>query len=145
MMNICVFSVIWYSYIIICFWFEIRQLLSYFHLLRKTCNWERWHSTSMTRRGIHVTVVWSKLIKVMASFFISPIAAYMRRQTRSALVPVVACHLFGVITRTNTGLLSIGHSGTNFSENLIEIQIFYSQICKTLSAKWQPFCPGMMP
>ena len=39
---------------------------------------------------------------------------------------------------TNTGLLSIGPLGTNFSEILIKIQMHL----KILSVKWQPFCPG---
>ena len=44
---------------------------------------------------------------------------------------------------TNTGLLSIGPLGTNFSEILIKIENFsFKEIAsKISSAKWWPFCP----
>ena len=43
---------------------------------------------------------------------------------------------------TNAGILLIGPLGTNFSEILIEIQIFWykKKYLKALSAKWRPFC-----
>ena len=46
---------------------------------------------------------------------------------------------------TNAGILLIGPLGTNFSENLIEIQTFHSRKCpwKMSSAKWCPFCLGL--
>ena len=45
---------------------------------------------------------------------------------------------------TNAGLLSIGPSGTNFSEIWIKIQnfSFMKTHLKISSAKWWPFCPG---
>ena len=42
----------------------------------------------------------------------------------------------------NAGILLIGPLGTNFSEILIEIQIF-SYMLKMASAKWRPFCLGL--
>ena len=49
-----------------------------------------------------------------------------------------------VIIYTNTGLLSTGPLGTNFSEFLIKIQnfSFTKMHLKISSAEWQPFCPG---
>ena len=46
---------------------------------------------------------------------------------------------------TNAGILLIGPLGTNFSEILIEIQIFlYMKMhLKMSSAKWRPFCLGL--
>ena len=46
---------------------------------------------------------------------------------------------------TNAGILLIGPSGTNFSENLIEILIFsFKKMClKVSSVKWRPFCLGL--
>ena len=48
------------------------------------------------------------------------------------------------ITWTNAGLLSIGPSGTNFSEIRVEIQGFsFTKVhLKMSSTKWRPFCPG---
>ena len=45
---------------------------------------------------------------------------------------------------TNTGILLIGHLGTNFSEILIEILTFSfrKMRLKVSSAKWQPLCLG---
>ena len=45
----------------------------------------------------------------------------------------------------NAGILSIGLLGTNFSEILIEIQIFSfkKMRLKVSSAKWRPFCLGL--
>ena len=47
---------------------------------------------------------------------------------------------------TNAGILLIGPLGTNFSEILIEILIFSSKKMrlKVLSAKWRPFCLGLI-
>ena len=46
---------------------------------------------------------------------------------------------------TNTGILLIGPLGTNFSEILIEIQIFSFKKMglNVSSAKWRPFCLGL--
>ena len=46
---------------------------------------------------------------------------------------------------TNAGILLIGHSGTNFSEILIEIVTFSfkKMRLKVSSAKWRPFCLGL--
>ena len=46
---------------------------------------------------------------------------------------------------TNDGILSIGSSGTNFSDVLIEIHTFSMKKMhlKMSSAKWRPFCPGL--
>ena len=46
---------------------------------------------------------------------------------------------------TNDGILLIGPLGTNFSELLIEIQIFSfkKKHLKVSSAKWRPFCLGL--
>ena len=46
---------------------------------------------------------------------------------------------------TNAGILLIGPSGTNFSENLIKILTFsFTKMrLKLSSAKWQPFCLGL--
>ena len=46
---------------------------------------------------------------------------------------------------TNAGILLIGLSGTNFSENLIEILTFsFTKMrLKVSSAKWLPFCLGL--
>ena len=46
---------------------------------------------------------------------------------------------------TNAGILLIGPLGTNFSEILIEIQIFLlrKMHLKMSSAKWRPFCLGL--
>ena len=46
---------------------------------------------------------------------------------------------------TNAGILLIGPSGTNFSENLIEILSFsFTKMrLKVSSAKWWPFCLGL--
>ena len=48
------------------------------------------------------------------------------------------------IIQTNAWLLSIGPSGTKFSETLIKIQNFsFTKIdLKISSAKWRPFCSG---
>ena len=48
------------------------------------------------------------------------------------------------IILTNTGILSIEHLKTNFSEILIKIQNLSStkMHLQILSAKWWPFCPG---
>ena len=50
------------------------------------------------------------------------------------------------ITRTNANLLSIGHQGTNFSEIFIQIQTFPAKKMqlKMASAKWRPFCSGLI-
>ena len=49
------------------------------------------------------------------------------------------------IILTNAGILLIGHSGTNFSEILIEILIFsFKKMQLKMSfAKWRPFCLGL--
>ena len=46
---------------------------------------------------------------------------------------------------TNAGILSIGTLGTNFSEILIEIQIFSFKKMglNVSSAKWRTFCLGL--
>ena len=46
---------------------------------------------------------------------------------------------------TNAGILLIGHLGTNFSENSIEILTFsFTKMgLKVSSAKWRPFCLGL--
>ena len=46
---------------------------------------------------------------------------------------------------TNAGILTIGPSGTNLSEILIEIQTFSFRKMhpKISSAKWRPFCFGL--
>ena len=48
------------------------------------------------------------------------------------------------IVWTNTGILFIGPSGTNFSEILIEIHTFKFKkiLWKVASRKWRPFCLG---
>ena len=48
------------------------------------------------------------------------------------------------IIETKAGLFSIEPLRTNFSEILIKIQNFSSELLhlKILSAKWQPFCLG---
>ena len=78
----------------------------------------------------------------------TPNTAFMRRWSKSALVQVMLCRLFGAklaITWTNADLLSIGHSGTNLSEIWIEIQSLSSmKMHLKMSAKWRPFCPGEM-
>ena len=50
------------------------------------------------------------------------------------------------IFRTNAGILLIGLSATNFSEILIGIQTFsFKKIhLKMSSAKWRPFCLGLI-
>ena len=55
-----------------------------------------------------------------------PRAAYMCHWNGSALAQIMACCLFGVkpLPEPTLGLLSIGSSGTNFSEILIKIQKF---------------------
>ena len=52
---------------------------------------------------------------------------------------------FQAIIRSNAGILLIGPLGTNFSENLIEIQTlsFRKMPLKMSSAKWCPFCLGL--
>ena len=45
------------------------------------------------------------------------------------------------VTWTNTGLLSIGPLGTNFSEMRIDFSFTKTHL-KMSSAKWRPFCPG---
>ena len=49
------------------------------------------------------------------------------------------------INWTNVGILSIGPLGTNFNENLIEIDISSSKKMhlKMSSGKWRPFCLGL--
>ena len=61
---------------------------------------------------------------------------------RSALVQVMAYRRQD-ITATHTELLSNWPLGTNFSENLIEIQnlLFKKIHLKISSAKWRSFCP----
>ena len=45
---------------------------------------------------------------------------------------------------TNAGILLIEPLGTNFSEILIEIQIFsFKKMRLKMSAKWRPFCLGL--
>ena len=46
---------------------------------------------------------------------------------------------------SNTGLLSIGHSGTSFNEILFQMQTFHSRKClwKCHLRKWWPFCLGL--
>ena len=65
----------------------------------------------------------------------------------SALVQVMAWHRCQAITQTNADLLSTGSSRTNFSENLIRIQIFSlkKMHLKMLSAKWRTCCLGPAP
>ena len=72
-----------------------------------------------------------------------PSAAYIRQWIGSALVQIMACRQ--AITWANTGLLSIGILGRNFSEILIKIQnfSFTKMHLKISSAKWRPFCPGV--
>ena len=50
-----------------------------------------------------------------------------------------------VIIWTNARILSIGPVGTNFSENLIKVQIFSfkKMELKMSSVKWRPFCLGL--
>ena len=76
-----------------------------------------------------------------------PSAAYMRLWIRSALVQIMACHLFGAKPLSkpgSAGLLWIEPIGTNFSEILIKIQnfSFIKMHMKVLAAKWLPFFPG---
>ena len=76
-----------------------------------------------------------------------PSAAYMRLWIRSALVQIMACHLFGAKPLSkpgSAGLLWIEPIGTNFSEILIKIQnfSFIKMHMKMLAAKWRPFFPG---
>ena len=61
----------------------------------------------------------------------------MRQLTRPSLVQIMACRL--------DGILLIGPLGTNFSEILIEIQIFLfrKMHLKMSSAKCRPFCLGL--
>ena len=49
------------------------------------------------------------------------------------------------IVWTNDGILLIGPLGTNFGDNLIEIQTFSfkKKHLKVSSAKWRPFCLGL--
>ena len=64
----------------------------------------------------------------------------MRRYIGSAMVQIMACHLFG----TNPLSLTIGPLGANFNEISIKIQNFsFSEMhLKISSVKWRPFCPG---
>ena len=52
---------------------------------------------------------------------------------------------YQAIIWTKAGILLIGPSGTNFSENLIEILtfLFTKMRLKVSSAKWRPFCLGL--
>ena len=58
----------------------------------------------------------------------------------------MACRLFGAkpLSKTNSGLLSIGPLGTEFSEICIKIKnvTFMKMHLKIPSAKWLPFCSG---
>ena len=69
-----------------------------------------------------------------------PSAAYIHQWTGSALVKVMACHLYG--TKPYVDLLSIVPLGTNISEIWIGIQSFsfMKMHLRMLSVKWQPFC-----
>ena len=71
-----------------------------------------------------------------------PSAAYMHQGIGSALVQIVACHLFGAKPLSIPMLLFGPLIGTSFSEILIKIQnsSFTKMHLKTSSAKWQPFC-----
>ena len=62
---------------------------------------------------------------------------------KTALVQVMARHqIYTSHYQTNAALLLFGRVGTNFSENLMEIQIssFKNLRLKVSSAKWPPFC-----
>ena len=76
-----------------------------------------------------------------------PSAAYMHQWIGSALVKIMACRLFGAkpLSKPVLGLFSIRPLGTNFSEisNKIQKFSFKKMHLKMLSAKWQPFCPGV--
>ena len=64
----------------------------------------------------------------------------------SALVQIIACHLFGAkpLSKQVLDIVLIGPLGTNFSEIWIEIQnfSFTKMPLKMSSGKWWPFCPG---
>ena len=74
-----------------------------------------------------------------------PTAAYMRQQTGSALVQIMACCLFGAKPSPEP-MLSIGPLETNFSEIEVKIQNFSFIKCIWTChlRKWRPFCPGEM-
>ena len=55
-----------------------------------------------------------------------PNDAYMHQLTRPSLIQIMACRLIGAqpISEKNAGILFIGHLEKNYSEILIEIEIF---------------------
>ena len=68
-----------------------------------------------------------------------PSDAYMRHQPRPSLVQIKACRK--AIIWTNAVLLSIGPLGTNFSQVVLEIQIFsFKKMHWKMSGKCQSFC-----
>ena len=86
-------------------------------------------------------VMWNAMMLMWHHFNSSPpSAAYMNQvsiDSDNVLSPIRR----QAITWTNTGLLSTGPLGTNFSETLINIQnfSFTKMHQKISSAKWQPF------
>ena len=84
------------------------------------------HQSSLTHWGRATHICFSKLTIIASDNSLSP----GRRQA---------------IIWNNAGILSIGLSGTNFSEILIEILTFSfkKMRLKVSSAKWRPFCLGL--
>ena len=86
----------------------------------------RWYS-ALTHWGRVAHICVGKLINIGSDNGLSP----GRRQA---------------IIWTNAGILLIGHLGTNFNEILIGIQTFSfkKMHLKMSSAKWRPFCLGLI-
>ena len=105
-------------------WRRLINPCARYHLVVKRCPSIRIHLTHWGR-VTHICV--GKLISIGSDNGLSP---ERRRQA---------------ITWTNAGILLIGPLGTNFSENLIEIQTFSLKKIrlKMLSAKCRPFCLGL--
>ena len=87
----------------------------------------------------HIELIWNKHYFINSS---PPSAAHIHPWFRSALVQIMACHLFAAKPLSKP-LLPIGSLEITLVEILIEIQTFHSRKCnwKCCLPKWPPFCP----
>ena len=74
-----------------------------------------------------------------------PSVAYMRRWIRSALVLIMACRLYGA-KPLSSQMLCYCQLDPKEQTSVIKVQhfSFTKMYLKISSAKWRPFCPGVM-
>ena len=102
--------------------------------------WGTWNIIYFTLTNIQAYKLSPLLFQYSSINPSPPSATYVHQWIRSVLVQT---NRRQALIKTNTGLLSIGPLGTNFSETFIKIQIFsFTKMHLTkLSEKWWPFCP----